>query len=165
MQKTSPKKLSFIVLIFALPILASWFLYHYHTHFDFKTVNHGVLLHSPIDVNYLYSQTTKNEPKKWHIIAMCDSPCAELNDQLTRVKKALGKDSDRLLVKVKNSHTPPLKKLQDTFIQQGNTHFQVSNKIFLVDPLGNLFMYYPNTVDPMHILKDLKRVLEVSQIG
>ena len=48
------------------------------------------------------------------------------------------------------------------FIQKD---FVMQHKIYLVDPLGNLFMYYADTTDPMNVLKDLKRVLEVSQIG
>ena len=41
----------------------------------------------------------------------------------------------------------------------------LKSKIYLVDPLGNGFMYYSATVNPLDILKDLKQVLKVSQIG
>jgi hypothetical protein len=40
-----------------------------------------------------------------------------------------------------------------------------NHSIYLVDPIGNVFMYYPDATNPMNILKDLKHVLGVSQIG
>jgi cytochrome oxidase Cu insertion factor (SCO1/SenC/PrrC family) len=55
--------------------------------------------------------------------------------------------------------------LQSNLSQAGDKNFVANDKIYLIDPLGNLFMYYTNTTNPMNILKDLKKVLEVSQIG
>ena len=37
--------------------------------------------------------------------------------------------------------------------------------IMLVDPLGNLMMSFPQSMDPRDILKDLKKLLKISQIG
>lgn len=42
---------------------------------------------------------------------------------------------------------------------------QVMDRIFIIDPLGNYMMEYPVGMDPELILKDLKRLLEVSKIG
>lgn len=39
------------------------------------------------------------------------------------------------------------------------------NGLFLVDPLRNVMMYYPPDADPSGMRKDLKRLLQVSQIG
>ena len=64
-----------------------------------------------------------------------------------------------------NTTDPQVQKLKMDFKQQGNQNFVVSHKIYLIDPIGNLFMYYPDDTNPMNVLKDLKRVLEVSQIG
>jgi len=41
----------------------------------------------------------------------------------------------------------------------------VTDRIFMVDPLGNYMMNYPAGMDPELILKDLKRLLKVSKIG
>src|SRR5579863_7820794 len=158
MQKTH-KQFFILLFIFALPVMASWFLFHYHEHFQMKTLNRGTLLNSPIDVNYL---ALENNPKKWRVLYICDSACEEIHDQLTQVKKALGKDSDRVSILLMNNK---LEKLKNAFAQQGKQDFAINHKIYLIDPLGNLFMYYPDDTDPMNILKDLKRVLEVSQIG
>jgi cytochrome oxidase Cu insertion factor (SCO1/SenC/PrrC family) len=37
--------------------------------------------------------------------------------------------------------------------------------IFMVDPLGNLFIYYSQDADPTGMRKDLKRLLKASHIG
>ncbi|MGD2056635.1 MAG: hypothetical protein PVJ15_07500, partial [Gammaproteobacteria bacterium] len=37
--------------------------------------------------------------------------------------------------------------------------------IYLVDPLGNLMMYYPPDVDPRGMIKDLQRLLKYSRVG
>ncbi|MHB8347567.1 MAG: SCO family protein [Acidiferrobacterales bacterium] len=42
---------------------------------------------------------------------------------------------------------------------------QNSNRIYLVDPLGNLMMSYPSDADPEGMRKDLVRLLQVSQVG
>ncbi|MDH5511647.1 MAG: SCO family protein [Gammaproteobacteria bacterium] len=39
------------------------------------------------------------------------------------------------------------------------------NRIYLVDPLGNLMMSYPANADPGGIRKDLARLLRISRIG
>lgn len=38
-------------------------------------------------------------------------------------------------------------------------------QFFLVDPIGNLMMYYDLSVQPRRLLKDLTKLLKVSQIG
>ena len=37
--------------------------------------------------------------------------------------------------------------------------------IYIIDPLGNLVFFYPVDAPPEDVLKDLKRLLKVSQIG
>jgi len=40
-----------------------------------------------------------------------------------------------------------------------------SERIYLIDPLGNLIMYYSGDADPSGMKEDLERLLKVSQIG
>jgi cytochrome oxidase Cu insertion factor (SCO1/SenC/PrrC family) len=42
---------------------------------------------------------------------------------------------------------------------------QVLDRIYIIDPLGNYMMSYPTGMNPELVLKDLKRLLEVSKIG
>ena len=40
-----------------------------------------------------------------------------------------------------------------------------SNRIYIIDPLGNLMMSYPPDINPRGIMKDLKKLLKFSRIG
>lgn len=40
-----------------------------------------------------------------------------------------------------------------------------NERIYLIDPIGNLMMSYSADIDPSLMLKDLKRLLQVSQLG
>lgn len=143
----------FLILIFSLPIVAGWFFYYYHAHFHFKTTNHGILVKPPIHTN-------RPLEKKWHMVyvppAHCDQHCEQTFFYLQQIKKLLGKDRDRVVVMRDSSFEQVIP------CQHGNTRCDF---IYLIDPLGYLFMYYQNNPNPLDIFKDLKHVLEVSQIG
>src|SRR3990167_1601154 len=154
-----------LTMTFVIPLIASGLLYYYNDHFRFKTINHGVLLTSSLDARFLYSDMRDEKERKWRVIYtydVCAEQCKKIDYQLQQVKKALGKDSNRVNVILLSNQDVRIKKLKNIFIQQ---NVVVQNKIYLVDPLGNLFMYYSSVANPMDILRDLKRVLEVSQIG
>jgi cytochrome oxidase Cu insertion factor (SCO1/SenC/PrrC family) len=40
-----------------------------------------------------------------------------------------------------------------------------AERVYIIDPLGNLMMYYPQGADPGGMLKDLKKLLKYSKIG
>lgn len=151
-----------IVLIFFLPLIASGLLYYYHDYFHLKTEHHGILLSTPIHIQ-------DESIKKWRVIYVhgdiCDVQCKKINYQLQQVKKLLGKDSDRVNIVLLNNKNGQAKKILKWVLKKNKKNFIVEDKIYFVDPLGNLFMYYESVTNPMDMLKDLKRVLEVSQIG
>lgn len=175
-------KLMLIVMISLFPIVMGWFLYHYRDHFQLKTLNLGTLISPALQMNEFSAQDEKT--KLWKIVyaptACCDEQCQKTMFTLHQLRLVLGKDSRRVGLSIienkicQKDNTHDFQRID--FTQQQYTqwekslatqakNFQVNNKIYLVDPLGNMFMYYPGNVDAMHILNDLKRVLEVSQIG
>ena len=105
--------------------------------------------------------------KKWQMIYIssqnCDQSCLKIKHNLNQIKIALGKNSLRVVVVFPDNQME--KKLSKLFYLRYQNKFTIVNKIYLVDPEGNIFMYYPSDVNPMNILKDLKHLLEVSQIG
>lgn len=133
-----------LLLIFIFPVIGSWVLFHYHEHFMLKTTNHGHLVSPPIALSDLQN--------KWRILYICDEQCEDKFYPLQQIKKALGKDGDRTSV-----HLNKMGEIKTEFVS--------NHRIYLIDPHGNLFMYYEDTVNPMDILKDLKKVLGASQIG
>lgn len=40
-----------------------------------------------------------------------------------------------------------------------------AGRVYIIDPLGNLMMYYPPEADPRGLLKDLQKLLKYSRIG
>jgi hypothetical protein len=163
-----------LLVIFIFPVIGGWMLYHYRGHIEFKTINHGTLVHPPVLLRDINITTTK----KWQIIyapkQCCDKQCDTTMYTLHQLRKAFGKDSERIDLAVMMNDSCALQDPHDfakiilSEWQQAQLKakfFQWEDKIYLADPLGNLFMYYPATVDPIHLLTDLKRVLEVSQIG
>ena len=54
---------------------------------------------------------------------------------------------------------PAIQALVDGVSMQG------AERIYIVDPLGNLMMYYPPGADPGGMHKDLKKLLKYSKIG
>lgn len=42
---------------------------------------------------------------------------------------------------------------------------QDAERVYIIDPLGNLMMYYPPDADPGGMLKDLQKLLKYSNIG
>jgi len=55
--------------------------------------------------------------------------------------------------------------LAEQFALPAGSPLDGSNRLYLVDPLGNLMMSYPADADPRGINKDLKLLLRASQVG
>ncbi len=57
------------------------------------------------------------------------------------------------------------KRLLDQFEAGDRASAAIRNRIYVIDPLGNLMMRYPPDADPSGMRKDLNRLLKVSQVG
>lgn len=51
------------------------------------------------------------------------------------------------------------------FELEGDGEAGEQGRLYIIDPLGNLMMYFPAGFDPDHFMDDMKRLLRVSQIG
>lgn len=87
-------------------------------------------------------------------VLLADAPCCEATwragAQSGLVTAWLDSDDGRRLVAALATPAAPLPE---------------AGRIYLVDPLGNLVMSYPPGADPKDLLKDLGRLLRLSQIG
>lgn len=114
----------------------------------------------------------------------CDSRCHTALYDIRQVRLALGKDMGRVAtmllldgvldaglarwlaaehaaMTVGATDPATQRLLAQPFDPAGAT----GDWIYLIDPLGNLLMRYPVTVEPRGILKDLQRLLKWSKIG
>lgn len=111
---------------------------------------------------------------KWVLVsadaAPCDAYCERKLYFMRQVRRAQGKHMDRverlwllagagkprreLLADFEGTHVAPL----------GDLPFRPPY-IYLVDPLGNLMMRFPENPDPSRTIKDLQRLLKYSRVG
>jgi len=117
-----------------------------------------------------------NNECKRQLVVMRQTRLAQ-GGEFTRVNRMylmLDKQSDQFMKEVKEYH-PGLAILNGTQAQIDNVISQFtlddkvdvgkSNRIYIIDPIGNLMMYYEFDANASDIAKDLMRLLKASQMG
>ncbi|HRJ51393.1 MAG TPA: SCO family protein [Candidatus Thiothrix moscowensis] len=126
---------------------------------------------------------------KWVLMTVADSACAAACQKnlynLRQVRKAMGNERrrvERLLVLTNTDSLPALQaqlhehegmkvaKGPTTSVQQWqavlpNPNPVAEDGLYILDPLGNVMMSYPPDFNGELIIKDLRRLLKVSQVG
>ena len=179
----------FLLLLgfFAAPMFAAWIAY-FGWHPD-KHKNYGSLLKvTPLtqtagtlaDGKPLSLDTMKG---KWLLMyvgsAACNTLCQQQLYYMRQSRLVLGKDQDRVarVWVLTDQGQPEAALLQAhagllvwrpanaSFITQFPAARPGASHLYLVDPLGNLMMRFPENVEPKKLIKDLKLLLKASQIG
>ena len=95
-----------------------------------------------------------------------------LDREMDRVQRVFVADSDCCELKALRASHPDLILVQDTeaaapllAMLPGEAAAQESHRVYLIDPLGNLMMFYPLDAPAKGMLEDMKRLLRLSQIG
>jgi cytochrome oxidase Cu insertion factor (SCO1/SenC/PrrC family) len=181
-------KLLLLAVFFAAPLALAWLAYQ----FGWGTGaagNYGTLVGPTVlpDV-VLMAPDGKRVPTtelrgKWLLVQFdashCDAYCERKLYYMRQVRRALGKDMDRVarLWLLTDGGTPPaatLVAVEGTeVLRSDNGRFaavfgapaQLADHLYLVDPMGNLMLRFPRNPDPSKMLKDLQRLLKYSQIG
>lgn len=112
--------------------------------------------------------------------AACDEACAHSLYTLRQSRLMLGKEMDRLVRVFLHGDTAPdtvllanehegLVTLHDSSLKD---HLDNKKPVdldaggyYLVDPLGNLVLYFRPDIDPSAMVEDIKHLLELSRIG
>jgi hypothetical protein len=109
--------------------------------------------------------------------AACDAYCERKLYFMRQLRRAQGKDQDRVerlwvLTDAAQPRAALLAAIEGTRIAREAALAErfpaaaaPTDHIFVVDPLGNLMMRYPRDPDPSRMLKDLQRLLRLSQVG
>ncbi len=176
----------FLALVFLGPLaLAAWMYYAGQLQPEGRT-NHGVLLEPIVNLPETITASPLHETGDGHWVllyandAACEEPCRQSLYTLRQSRLMLGREMDRLVRVFLHGETLPdtlflaeehegLVALQDSALQ-----VLLNNKkptdvaaggYFLVDPLGNLVMYFEPGIDPSAMVEDIKHLLELSRIG
>lgn len=78
------------------------------------------------------------------------------------IGKRLKKYNGQLVVMINDGDSQIMAEL---FKQESGDRPFDADRLYLIDPLGNLLLSYPPGADPAGIIKDLKRLLKYSRIG
>lgn len=187
---TGRKILLILAIIFVLPFTVAATLHLLNVHPSGHS--YGELIQPPRALKLPALQDTQGTVftaqqwlKKWNVVtfatATCDEPCQAQTHLLKQVQTSLNKDMHRLqrvlLVsgEIKNESFAALQKQYPDLIllagdaaemhQFATSYNMASGDIYLVDPLGNLMMHYPNKMDPKGLRSDLTRLLKNSWAG
>ncbi len=113
---------------------------------------------------------------KWVLVAFdaaaCDAYCEKKLYYMRQVRRAQGKDMDRVerlwvLTDGGKPRAELLPGIEGTRINKGDDLAGVfpgnsADHIYLVDPFGNLMLRFPRDPDPSKMIKDLQRLLKYS---
>jgi hypothetical protein len=188
MVRANRVKFIFIVALFVLPISLAMYL-HFSGWRPGSTMNHGSLVQParPAPEMRLQAIGSPGGGKsvfdgKWNLVVVSPGNCNEacLNNLYSirqihigqgkhqqRVRRILivGDKADRL-DGILTSYPELTVDTLEEWLSFGDTAVPLdSNRVYMVDPLGNYMMYYAPGFEAAGIRRDLARLLRVSRIG
>ena len=175
-----------IALVFLGPLAVATWMYFGDGLAPQGRSNHGALLEPIINIGEALpgSPVVPLYENAWLLVYADAGPCEETcREQLYTQRQArlmLGREMDRLTRVFLHGETAP-----DTVfmaaehagliaIADANASDLLHNKkpatlpaggFYLIDPLGNLVMYFEPGIDPYGMVDDIKRLLKLSRIG
>lgn len=180
-----------LLAVCATPMIASYFTYYVIK--PQSRTNYGTLIDPrAYPIPQLGTQTLDGKPAaldaykgKWIMLhvnnASCQEACKKKLHDMRQLRLAQGKDMDRIervwlisdnqpletIVMREYDGTQLLRAKPELVkawlpVEQGRT---VQDHIYMIDPLGNLMMRFPENADPNKIKKDISRLLKASRIG
>ncbi len=166
-------------------VLAAWMYFSGSLTPEGRT-NHGVLLQPVVNLPEALPDSPLHEHNDGHWVLLyandgaCDEPCEYSLYTLRQSRRMLGREMDRLVRVFLHGDTPPdtvllaeehqgLVTLQDSglkaLLDSAKPADLAAGGYYLVDPLGNLVMYFRPDIDPQAMVEDIDHVLELSRIG
>jgi hypothetical protein len=146
--------------------------------------NHGVLLEPVSQLSDKYPELRELSGGQWLLVYSntdaCNGDCRDALYTLRQSRLMLGNDMNRLTRLFLHGDTPPDK----VFLDEQHEGLRTLNNgslakdlwsalppdvpsagFFLLDPLGNLVMYFRPDLSPGEMVDDIQHLLELSRIG
>ncbi len=180
-------QLTLIATVFFGPlILAAWLYFSGQGLQPGGRANHGDLLEPIVRIGEVLPDSAINQhiDGAWLLVyenrGVCDEDCEHALYTLRQSRLMLGKSMDRLERVFLHGDTAPdtvfladehagLITLRDSsfseLLHNKKPATQSAGGYYLVDPLGNLVMYFRPDIDPSDMVEDIKRLLKLSRIG
>ena len=175
-----------VAAIFLGPLaLAAWMYFSGSLAPEGRT-NHGALLQPIVNLGETLPDSPLHEHNDGHWVLLyandgvCDEPCEYSLYTLRQSRLMLGREMDRLVRVFLHGETPPdtvllaeehqgLVTLQDeglvAVLDSVRPADLAAGGYYLVDPLGNLVLYFRPDIAPQAMVEDIDHVLELSRIG
>ncbi len=176
-----------IAAVFAVPLmLAAWMYYFDSSLAPDSGTNKGELL---LPIMNLHDELARSEihniaSNQWLMLyanaGVCGSACDDALVRMRQSRLMLGKDMRRIrrvflhgdsapdTVAIEQQHSGLItmtdKDLNLLLEEKQPTELQPGG-LYLIDPLGNLVMYFPPNLDPKEMVGDIKHLLKLSHIG
>lgn len=135
------------------------------------TTNRGAFVEPPVNTRELGWQVLPEEPGWWiwMVADQCATQCQETAANMRATHILLNREAGR----VQRGYTALDANAANAWLEEYPRMVQISiadpeplsDGVYIVDPLGNLVLYYPLDTDPEAVLQDLKKLLKLSQIG
>jgi len=181
-KKTNRWTLYAVFGVTAVPLMIAMLMYFNLWGVPDGRTNFGELLLPPAQLEQTQLVDDKGVPwsqeeadKRWLVVYLtdqgCDQACKEATHLLRQINVAVGKEAHRitrLLVSQQGGFSEQLKTDYPALIQltsKSSELFKAGQGVYLVDPLGNIMMYYSANFVGKELLKDLKKLLRTSNIG
>ena len=185
--KSGRGQLVILALVFFGPLAVAAWLYFSGADFQPKgRTNHGELLQPLVNIQDTLTASSIGEldDGRWLLVyghdGACGDPCRFSLYTLRQSRLMLGRDTERLVRVFLHGAEPPdtafLAEEHAGLVTLRNDRFSAlleKNRpvdtppggFFLVDPLGNLVMYFGADIDPADMVEDIEHLLKLSRIG
>ena len=177
---TAKKEFWMLLAMFILPIaFGTLFFYANPNYFSESTVNYGELVRPVIatDENDIEIDGDASLQGIWtmvYVSSRCDDACEKAVADMKTIRTLMNADMRRIqrMIIIKDNSTP--KNSDKSLIKARVTSQKLiqnlknytENAIYLIDPIGNIMLYYePQNIDVRLVIKDLKRLFKYSRIG
>lgn len=176
--KKSRATLIGVVLAFLIPVIGAKLVLDQNW-YQGAVTNKGTMLVPPIELKALAASL----PEGWRVALLDDGSCSDACMQglyaLNQLDVALGKETDRvspLLISATSSQldvasTPLVKAVENADLVKALASLP-AHHLFIIDPLGNVVLYYQTFADEQamraeakNLLADLRTLLKLSKIG
>jgi hypothetical protein len=177
-------------LLFVVPLILAAWLYYGGSLRPAGRSNHGAILEPVVNLQEVVPDSPAAElwQDHWLLVYSHDGECgAECRDALYTLRQSrlmLGNDMHRLIRVFLHGELAPDRVFVDEFIAEHHPGLRIigdgdfgellaasrpkhlpAGGFFLVDPLGNLVMYFPPNLDPRDMVEDIQHLFDLSRIG